>query len=146
MTLKQSLVEELNGKRILLLGFGREGQASLQFLNQGASPNAIGVADRNSCLKLPSGVTPHLGEDYLSVLPDYDLIIKAPGIPLAQELWDLYGEKITSQTELFLRFFKGQTIGITGTKGKTTMSSSIYKLAEKQKVGCLVSESLCVRR
>ena len=62
-------------------------------------------------------------------LKDYDVVIKTPGISF--KAVDLTGirEKITSQTELFLKYVGHKTIGITGTKGKSTTSSLIYQTA-----------------
>ena len=57
---------------------------------------------------------------------DYDIVIKTPGISLLN--FDTKGVEITSQTDLFLSQFQAQTIGITGTKGKSTTTSLIYHL------------------
>ena len=57
---------------------------------------------------------------------DYDIVIKTPGISLKD--FNTKGIEITSQTDLFLSQFHAQTIGITGTKGKSTTTSLIYHL------------------
>jgi UDP-N-acetylmuramoylalanine--D-glutamate ligase len=66
------------------------------------------------------------GNQYLEAMYDYDIVIKTPGISLKD--FDTKGVEITSQTDLFLSQFHSQTIGISGTKGKSTTTSLIYHL------------------
>ena len=70
----------------------------------------------------------HFGNQYLEAMYDYDIVIKTPGISLKD--FDTKGVEITSQTDLFFSQFHNQTIGITGTKGKSTTTSLIYHLLE----------------
>ena len=115
------ILERLCGKRILILGFGREGRSSLAFVNK-YLPNAqVAVADKN-----PLDGVIHSGENYLQSVYDYDIVIKTPGISLKD--FDTKGVEITSQTDLFLSQYHHQTIGISGTKGKSTTTSLIYHL------------------
>ena len=72
------------------------------------------------------------GEEYLDHLEEYDVIIKAPGISFAGMDIEEYAHKITSQLELLLEFFNVFTIGVTGTKGKSTTSSLIYQILQEQ--------------
>lgn len=115
------ILNRLRGKRILVLGFGREGRSTLHFLNKYLPDALVAVADKNQM----EGVT-YSGEHYLEAMYNYDLVIKTPGISLKG--FDTKGLEITSQTDLFLSQFHGQTIGITGTKGKSTTTSLIYHL------------------
>ena len=115
------ILNRLRGKRILILGFGSEGKSTLHFLNKYLPDASVGVADKNPM----EGVT-HSGEHYLEAIYDYDIVIKTPGISLKD--FDTKGVEITSQTDLFLSQFHHQTIGITGTKGKSTTTSLIYHL------------------
>ena len=115
------ILNRLRGKRILILGFGREGKSTLRFLSKYLPDAIVNVADKNAM----EGVT-HSGEHYLKAMYDYDIVIKTPGISLKD--FDTKGVEITSQTDLFLSQFHNQTIGITGTKGKSTTTSLIYHL------------------
>ena len=115
------ILNRLRGKRILILGFGREGRSSLHFLNKYLPDADVAVADKNEM----EGVK-HFGDHYLEAMYDYDIVIKTPGISLKD--FDTRGMEITSQTDLFLSQFHAQTIGITGTKGKSTTTSLIYHL------------------
>ena len=115
------ILNRLRGKRILVLGFGREGRSTLRFLNKYLPEATVAVADKNEM----EGVK-HFGNQYLGAMYDYDIVIKTPGISLKD--FDTKGVEITSQTDLFLKHFHAQTIGISGTKGKSTTTSLIYHL------------------
>ena len=115
------ILNRLRGKRILILGFGREGRSSLHFLNKYLPDAVVGVADKNEM-----ELVQHFGTGYLNAIYDYDIVIKTPGISLKD--FDTKGVEITSQTDLFFNQFRKQTIGISGTKGKSTTTSLIYHL------------------
>ncbi|MCK5760496.1 MAG: UDP-N-acetylmuramoyl-L-alanine--D-glutamate ligase, partial [Candidatus Delongbacteria bacterium] len=59
---------------------------------------------------------------------DFDIILKSPGIPLSDEFLSKFGEIISSQTNIFLREYGNITIGITGTKGKSTTATLTHKI------------------
>ena len=118
------ILNRLRGKRILILGFGREGRSSLAFVKKYLPEAQVAVADKNPL----EGVT-HSGDQYLKAIYDYDIVIKTPGISLKDV--DVKGVEITSQTDLFLNQFHSQTIGISGTKGKSTTTSLIYHLLKE---------------
>ncbi len=127
-----SIFKRLRGKRILIAGFGREGQSTLRFL-QKFLPNAeIGIADKNEssfkCIDKQS-YTIYYGDDYLKDASDYDIVIKTPGISVKDI--DIDKDLISSQTDLFIEAFHSQVIGVTGTKGKSTTSSLIYHLLKE---------------
>ena len=69
-----------------------------------------------------------VGDNYLNGIEEYDLIIKAPGISFKGMDISKFEMKITSQLELFLEYIPSNTIGITGTKGKSTTSSLMYEV------------------
>ena len=115
------ILKRLRNKRILVLGFGREGRLTLCFLNKYLPDAVVAVADKNEMEAVQ-----HFGTGYLEAIYDYDIVIKTPGISLKD--FDTKGVEITSQTDLFLSQFHNQTIGITGTKGKSTTTSLIYHL------------------
>ncbi len=110
------------GKRVLILGLGREGRSTLDILKN--IDCTIGIADKN--LAPDNNLKKYelyLGEGYLDCLDKFDIIMKSPGIALLDMVSDEIKSKITSQTDLLLRFCNNTIIGITGTKGKSTTSS-----------------------
>ena len=126
-----TILQQLEGKSILLLGFGREGQSSYRFIRRHLPQAPVGIADQNT--DIPSAMAPdkrlqfHLGADYLDAINQYDIVIKSPGVSL-KNILDNINTVISSQTDLFLQAFHSQCIGITGTKGKSTTSGLIYHL------------------
>ncbi|MBQ4536906.1 MAG: UDP-N-acetylmuramoyl-L-alanine--D-glutamate ligase [Lachnospiraceae bacterium] len=103
-----SIVEKLNGKKILIWGYGREGKATESFLKRCCEPAEVAIFEGNRA---------DINEEA------FDYIIKSPGIVMKEE-----HPKYTSQTELFLEEFRDRVIGVTGTKGKSTTSAMLHKV------------------
>lgn len=123
------ILNRLHGKRILILGFGREGKSTLAFLKKYMPELHLTIADKNASAFVDvdlNGADIISGDDYLKSIYDFDVVIKTPGISLKD--FDTKGVEITSQTDLFLSQFHNQTIGISGTKGKSTTTSLIFHL------------------
>jgi len=143
-------ISDLEKKRVLILGFGREGQDTFRFLRKLSPKKILGIADRNLKLKNKNLklVKWHLGENYLKALKNYDIIIKSPGIPpkiLEPYITDIKNIKknqldkksrwiksqmprVTSQTKIFFENCPGKIVGVTGTKGKSTTTTLIYEI------------------
>lgn len=133
----ENIYDYLEDKEILILGFGREGQSTYKFIRKRFPDNLIGIADKNELdfakhnyLKSDNAVQFHCGNDYLNALQNYDIIIKSPGISLKGFDVDSIRNKLTSQSDLFLKYFNRNIIGITGTKGKSTTSSLIKHILD----------------
>lgn len=131
----KKLLSYLENKRILILGYGMEGEATYRFLRNHFPEKQLFIVDRNSSLldtkvelMEDMDLELSLGENYLNGIEEYDLIIKAPGISLKDVDISKYENKITSELELFLEFVDIFSIGITGTKGKSTTSTLMYKV------------------
>lgn len=125
-------LSELKNKRILILGFGREGRDTYAFLKKEGLGSVIGIADKRENIE-KEDATMHLGSSYMKAITEYDIIIRSPGIPL-NNIQEYLTEKQTliSQTEIFFSNMKGSIIGITGTKGKSTTASLIYEVLKKE--------------
>ena len=121
-------IEELKNKKVLILGIGREGLDTLKYLKEVFPKKVFAIADQKEELdsktkKAIEGMDVFLGKDYLKNVKDFDVIIKSPGIPFLK-----YKDKLTSQTELFFDNCPGKIIGVTGTKGKSTVASLIHSI------------------
>ncbi len=112
------------GKRVAILGFGREGRVWLDILKRLSCCAEIAVADANGVEA--AGVTLICGEDYLDRAKEYDLLLQSPGVIIKDKLNEAEKAKILTQTELLLRLRPCRIIGVTGTKGKSTTSSLIH--------------------
>ena len=79
----------------------------------------------------------HTGPDYQKCMDDYDVVFKSPGIVLERPENE-YRCSILSQTEVFFQCFRDQIIGITGTKGKSTVTTLLYHLLKQAGMDALL--------
>jgi len=134
------IVKYLKNKKIIILGFGLEGQSTYNFIRKYLKDKKIAIQYSNKDIELidkllnvDSNLEVIEESEYLNIIEDYDIIIKSPGISFKNIDISKFKNKITSQLQLFLEFSENFTIGITGTKGKSTTSSLIYKVLQDQK-------------
>ena len=122
------IIEYIKDKKILILGFGREGKSTLSYIRKHLPQKELFISDKNKPEINDENVKAIFGEDYLKCLKDFDIVFKSPGIAFLDD--DMYPEttEITCQTDMFLRFCKPTVVGITGSKGKTTTSTLIYEM------------------
>ncbi len=126
-------IKEMEDKRIVILGFGKEGEDTLEFIRREFPEKVVGIADIREEIPPMEGVSLHLGSDYLEALEGYDLAIKSPGIPMKDlDSCIKKGLSVTSQADIFLDNAKGRVIGITGTKGKSTTASLVHAMLLKR--------------
>ena len=135
----EKLLNYLENKKILILGFGKEGESSYLFLRKHFPEKKLEIVDKNMNLLTEKpyllediNVEVVLGEDYFRDIDYFDIVLKTPGISLKDFDISKFENKITSQLELLLEFVPCYTIGVTGTKGKSTTSSLIYQMIKDQ--------------
>lgn len=134
-TKKAGLIKLLKPHKIAILGYGREGQSTHKLIKELLPKKEVLIADDKSPL---ANCTL---QD--SCLKNCTLYIKTPGISM-KKLQGLDREKITSQTDIFLQLYSNQTIGITGTKGKSTTSNLVYKILLDQGFDVLLAGNIGV--
>ena len=126
--MKETIRNLVKDKKVLILGFGREGQSSFRLISSVGGYECLDIADANAVSSdLTAMHNVITGANYLDCLDDYDVVLKSPGIVLPKDIKE-YKCHITCQADLFLMVYGAQTIGITGTKGKSTTSSLLYHI------------------
>lgn len=126
---------EVAGKSIVVVGLGRSGRALAQFLiRRGArvvvsdqKPEAAFEPSQLEALRRV-GVQLELGGHRMETLLNADMVLLSPGVPLGIEpirrARDA-GIPLLGEVEWAWRFLKGRMIGVTGSNGKTTVTSLI---------------------
>jgi len=129
---------EIKGKRVMIVGLGVSGRAAARFL--GARGASLLLTDKKTDLEtseLPRGEV-HLGFESAAWLKGVDLVVTSPGIPRDSILLReavARGISVIGELELASRFTTAPIVGITGTNGKstvTTMIGDILKAAGKR--------------
>lgn len=128
-------------KKVAIIGLGMEGKDALVFLKkEGAKVTVFDQKEKNE-LDL-SAVKDYkvnfiCGKDYLSCdFSGFDYIVRSPGVyPYKRQLIKAQkqGVKITSPIKIFFDRYPAKIIGVTGTKGKGTTSTLIYKILKRAK-------------
>lgn len=149
--MREKLREFFRDKKVLILGFGREGKSSYRVIRELWPELKITIADQREDFdkdvpELATDINAEIvsGERYLEGLEKYDIIMKTPGISFAKLDVEKMREKIYSQLELLLEMFDGITIGVTATKGKSTTSTLTYKVLQDQQVPSLLMGNIGV--
>lgn len=128
----------LANSKACVLGFGVEDASTLQYLAGSEAPRSIAVVDRDPEARYKSavkGANAHC-ESFLGArafddvdLSEFDIAFRSPGIPPSHPALSFpRGRRpiATSNTKLFFEVCKGTTIGVTGTKGKSTTTALIH--------------------
>ena len=148
--MQNKIIEELkNYKNIAILGFGKEGKSTYQFIRKYDSSLSLTILDEKK-IEINDSNTKYKEYTGENDLTEFDLIIKSPGIVI-KDFSQETKEKITSQMELLLKYNRKNVIGITGTKGKSTTSSLIYNIFKDQmdnvylvgNIGIPVLDNIC---
>ncbi|MDH5596656.1 MAG: UDP-N-acetylmuramoyl-L-alanine--D-glutamate ligase [Candidatus Peregrinibacteria bacterium] len=125
---------------VAILGFGVEGRAALEFLGaQGISD--ITIFDQSTHSEIPEGLSSKLGPNAFDDLGEFETIIRSPGVhynlPSIVEAKDR-GAMITSMTDLTLEVARSRLTAITGSNGKTTVTTMLDKILTRHYAGKLI--------
>ncbi|WP_394211650.1 UDP-N-acetylmuramoyl-L-alanine--D-glutamate ligase [Enterovibrio calviensis] len=124
-------------KHIVVIGLGMTGLSVVNHLvakNDGAMISVIDTRDAApGADKLPQNVALHAGGWNMDWLLNADLIVASPGIALAAPELKAAAQKgieIVGDIELFARDVAAPVIGITGSNGKSTVTSLLGEMAK----------------
>lgn len=156
--MQSTILNELTNSQIIIFGLGNEGLSTYRFLySQLPTNNFILIDERplaelnpvwnkliknNPQVQFTTSLT-ELSQDKLR----NSFLFKTPGIPIShpivQKIIDA-GSEISSNTQLFFDLVKEHnsnnknskiiTIGVTGTKGKSTTATMIHHVLQKNKL------------
>lgn len=110
-------IRQFKNKKILIIGYGKEGKSIEAYLHEKYPHLTIAHTDT------------HDGPTYLDKQKFYDYAIRSPSVPPS-----LITIPHTTPTNIFFSLVKGITIGITGTKGKSTTASLIHAILCEAKI------------
>jgi UDP-N-acetylmuramoylalanine--D-glutamate ligase len=116
--------------KVAIVGYGVEGQSAHRYwLKQNAD---VTVCDQKTDLELPEGTQTQLGENYLSNLDRFDVIMRTAGMhpQIILDKNPVVEDKISTVVNEFMRVCPAPIIGVTGTKGKGTTSTLIHKILQ----------------
>jgi UDP-N-acetylmuramoylalanine--D-glutamate ligase len=127
-------IKDVQNKKIAILGLGLENLALVDYLLKHKVKCEITVCDARVQIKNKLPVFWQLGKGYNKNLEKFDILFRAPGWPLdcsGIKMAKKKGAIISSPMKLFFELCPTKNIiGVTGTKGKGTTSSLIYKILE----------------
>ena len=135
--------DNLKGKNVAFVGMGVANVPCTKFLAQlGVNVYACDKRDREYigveiCEELENlGVKFSLGEKYLDILPEMDLVFRSHGILPFQNSWIGEcigrGQTVTTEMEVFFKLCPAKIFAITGSNGKTTTTTLISKMLSAQ--------------
>ena len=127
---------DIAGKKILIVGLGRTGEAVANFLLSRAAK--VTISEIKTAEELGNkvrfwkemGAAVETGGHDIHLFLAEDLIIPSPGAAALPEIAvaKKAGIKVMSEIELAFHFLKGKIAGITGTNGKSTTATLAHKI------------------
>nr|WP_263313583.1 UDP-N-acetylmuramoyl-L-alanine--D-glutamate ligase [Mammaliicoccus sp. Marseille-Q6498] len=144
--------EALKDRDVLILGLAKSGYESAKLCQKLGANVTVNDGkdlsnDPHAVELMNQGITVISGEHPLSLLNSNPIIVKNPGIPysipLLQEA-ENKGLEIITEIELSYYISEAPIIGITGTNGKTTVTSLIGDMFSNSKVNGQVSGNIGV--
>jgi UDP-N-acetylmuramoylalanine--D-glutamate ligase len=142
MQIPEPIARHFNGKKITLMGLGLLGRGvgDAEFLAAcGAElivtdiKTAAELAPSLERLKKFTNITYHFGEHRLEDFEDRDMVIRAPNTPLDSPFIAHAHERgipVEMDASLFAKLSPTAIVGITGTRGKSTVTHLIYEMAK----------------
>lgn len=132
-----SMSDALAGRRVVVLGFARQGRALARWLptvDASVVVSDMGSAESLGDLSAFAGVDFVLGSHPESLLDDADLLCISGGVPLELDIVQAAlrrGIPLSNDAQLFLERCPAPVIGITGSAGKTTTTTLVGDMVRR---------------
>lgn len=131
---------KLDGAKVVVVGMARSGIAAVRFLiDQGASVRAV---DEKPMAEV-AGIRVEPQDE--AAFQDADLVVISPGVPADLDLLKpvrARGIPVIGDLELAAPFLTGNTIGITGSNGKTTTTALTGHILQHAGIPCQVGGNI----
>lgn len=147
-------VEDLEDKNVLVLGMAKSGVSAALLLHRLRANVLVNDANANQPQELiekleNKGIRMVLGEHPVNILSQnkIELIVKNPGIPYTNPVLvdaQARGIKIVSEPELAYWVMDSELIGVTGSNGKTTVTTLIQLMLDDNKKHAYVAGNIGV--
>ncbi|MDF2593291.1 MAG: UDP-N-acetylmuramoylalanine--D-glutamate ligase [Clostridia bacterium] len=127
----------IKDKKVAVLGLGVSNKPLIKYLAAlNVDITAFDMAEENDLKSTLEeleqlNINYHVGKNYLQYLKGFDVIFKTPKV--RYDIPELINERnrgaeITSEMEVFLKLCPAETFAVTGSDGKTTTTTLIYKM------------------
>lgn len=149
--------KRIKDKKVLILGFGREGKSTLKLFLEAGGARELAIGDlkefslkdleylQEDAAEVQAAGFEEInficGPDYQKAMDDYDLVMKSPGIVLEKPVEE-YKSEILSQMQLIFEVYRDRIIGITGTKGKSTTTTLLYHILQEARVPAVLAGNI----
>lgn len=124
---------ELSGLKVLVVGAGKSGLASAEFLaSHGARPTLTDAKQKEELRVCPGLRGVALATGGYPPVDGFDLVVTSPGVPPRETVLveaRKRGIPVIGELELAFRFCRVPMVAVTGTNGKTTTTSLIGVIA-----------------
>ena len=130
---------ELSRKKTMVVGLGESGLAVVRFLRERGARVLVNDQRDREALGAAATEAEALGAELVlgghpdSAFEDLDLVVVSPGVPPLPQLEqaEQRGVPVVSEVELASRFIDAPIVAITGTNGKSTVTTLIGEMSRR---------------
>jgi len=143
-------IDGYQGKQVLILGLAKSGLAAAKLVKSLGAKVVVNdqkpYEENDAAQQLEAiGIKVVCGHHPLELLDGVEVIIKNPGIPYSNPLLQEALKRklsIITEVELAYQISEAPFIGITGSNGKTTTTTLIYKMLEEDRKSPLIAGNI----